>query len=246
MKTYDVLFHEYAANTSARAAQRIRRVVRAVLPIASVLDVGCAYGTWLKAWRAGGVEDVLGVDGPWVDTSRLEIPSDRFVSHDLDQPFALGRRFDLVESLEVAEHLPASRAATFVDNLTAHGDAILFSAAPPGQGGENHVNERPYDYWRSLFHERGLVAVDCVRPLVAGDPTVSAWYRYNVLLYVRPEVLDRTSEYLHLFRLDDNALVPDVAPWTYQLRRAIVRNLPRTVQNGLARALAHRYGRHEH
>jgi hypothetical protein len=108
------------------------------------------------------------------------------------------------------------------------------------------VNERPYDYWRGLFRERGLVAVDCVRPLVAGDPTVSPWYRYNVLLYLRPEILARTSEYLRLFRLDDKASVPDVAPRTYQLRRAMVRSLPRAVQNGLARALAHRYGRHQH
>jgi len=85
--------------------------------------------------------------------------------------------------------------------------------------------------------------VDCVRPLVAGDPTVSPWYRYNVLLYLRPEALAGTSEFLRLFLLDDNVPVPDVAPWNYRLRRAMVRRLPRSVQDGLARALAHRYGR---
>ena len=36
--------------------------------------------------------------------------------------------------MEVAEHLPGERAAGFVDDLANHGYAIMFSAAPPGQG----------------------------------------------------------------------------------------------------------------
>ncbi|MDP6884692.1 MAG: hypothetical protein QF830_11185, partial [Rhodospirillales bacterium] len=43
-------------------------------------------------------------------------------------------------SLEVAEHLPPDAAETFVATLVAHGRLVLFSAAPPGQGGLNHVN----------------------------------------------------------------------------------------------------------
>ena len=240
-KTYDALFHQYAANTSQRAAHRISHILHTLLPISSVLDVGCGYGTWLRAWRAVGVEDVFGIDGPWVDIQRLEIPADRFRSHDLGQRLELGRCFDLVESLEVGEHLPGSSAATFVDSLTVHGDAVLFSAAPPGQGGEHHVNEQPYDYWRSLFRERGFVGLDCIRPLLAGDTTVSHWYRYNVLLYVRSAAMTRLPEYARQFQLEEGVPVRDVAPWIYQLRCGIVRRLPRAVQDALARTLAHRY-----
>jgi hypothetical protein len=32
---------------------------------------------------------------------------------------------------------------------------VLFSAAPPGQGGEHHVNERTYEFWRGLFARHG-------------------------------------------------------------------------------------------
>jgi len=46
-----------------------------------------------------------------------------------------------------------------------------------------------------------------------------------------------------LFRLDDDAPVPDVAPWMYRSRRAIVRILPRPVQFGLARGLSYWHGR---
>src|SRR5256885_15969550 len=103
---------------------------------------------------------------------------------DLANPIDLGRRFDLVQSLEVAEHLPAVKAESFVDTLIAHGSLVLFSAALPGQGGENHVNEQPLDYWRDIFRSRGYLPVDYLRPLITGDPAIQSWYRYNILLYV--------------------------------------------------------------
>jgi hypothetical protein len=80
-----------------------------------------------------------------VETARLAMPAKHFAAFDLSRPFRLGRRFDLVQSLEVAEHIPPAQTEIFVDNLAAHGDVILFSAAVPGQGGEFHVNEQPYD-----------------------------------------------------------------------------------------------------
>jgi cyclopropane fatty-acyl-phospholipid synthase-like methyltransferase len=61
------------------------------------------------------------VDGAYVDRTLLEIPSERFQPADLRQPIRVGRQFDLVVSLEVAEHLPAECAAAFVQSLTALG-----------------------------------------------------------------------------------------------------------------------------
>jgi hypothetical protein len=63
----------------------------------------------------------------------------------------MGRRFDLVQSLEVGEHLPLSAAETLVDSLTTASDRVLFSAAVKGQGGEFHVNEQPLAFWQELF-----------------------------------------------------------------------------------------------
>ena len=61
----------------------------------------------------------------------------------LANPVDLGRKFDLVQSLEVGEHLPKSAADTFVETLVKHGDVVLFSAASVGQGGHDHINEQP-------------------------------------------------------------------------------------------------------
>ncbi len=109
----------------------------AKLPIASVLDLGCAAGTWLRAWKDNGATEVLGIDGHHLPATKLHIEQNEFNRHDHIQPIRLGRKFDLVQSLEVAEHLPPERAAGFIDELVAHSRGmVLFSAATPGQGGE--------------------------------------------------------------------------------------------------------------
>jgi SAM-dependent methyltransferase len=240
---YDAAFQAMAANGSAAAARRIVAALRAVLPVHSVVDIGCARGTWLRAWQAASVADVVGVDGDYVDRDRLDIDPDRFVVADLAAPFALGRRFDLAQSLEVAEHLPPARAEGFVADLVAHAPVVLFSAATPGQGGEHHVNEQPGDYWRGLFRAHDHVAIDCLRPLLARAAGVPAWYRYNLMLYVRRDRLGEIDPFARQFALRDDEPFGDPAPLTYRLRRLVVRALPPPLCNRLARWNA-RHGRH--
>ncbi len=150
----------------------------------SVVDVGCGTGTWLAEWLALGVTDVLGVDGDYVPRDRLEIPEALFAPRDLRQPLRLDRRFDLAQSLEVAEHLPPPRAESFVADLVAVAPAVLFSASIPGQRGTDHINEQWQDYWQGLFAGHGYTAVDLVRSVVWADPAVECWYSQNTILYV--------------------------------------------------------------
>ena len=153
----------------------------------SMVDVGCGVGTWANEAAAGGIKDVLGVDGDYVDQGALLIPSDRFVARDLEQPLELGRTFDLAISMEVAEHLTPERAESFIRELTQLAPAVLFSAAIPGQGGTHHINEQWQDYWAGLFAQYGYRPVDCIRPAVWNDPTVPFWYRQNAILYLAPD-----------------------------------------------------------
>jgi hypothetical protein len=154
------------------------------VPARSAVDVGCGQGVWLAVLRELGVEDVYGVDGAYVDRALLEIPQDRFHSHDLSQRLVLGRTFDLAVSLEVAEHLAAEAADGFVDSLTQLAPVVLFSAAAPYQGGQHHVNEQWPAYWAGRFAERGYLPVDCLRRRVWTHPDVEWWYAQNTFLYV--------------------------------------------------------------
>ena len=241
MYVYDSAFQNMAASGSAYAASQIIAIVRSVLPVQSVLDVGCARGTWLRQWQALGTDDVVGVDGDYVDRDRLEIAPRRFVAHDLARRFDLERRFDLVQSLEVAEHLPEPRSESFVADLVAHAPAVLFSAAPPGQGGEHHINEQPLEYWHRLFRAHDYVAIDCLRPLLDRNSDVPSWYRYNLMLYVQRSELWKVAPYARMFRIPDEGPVPDTSPLGYRLRKHIVRLLPRALCDRLARWNARRY-----
>jgi 2-polyprenyl-3-methyl-5-hydroxy-6-metoxy-1,4-benzoquinol methylase len=132
---YDAAFMEYAVLSNTLSARAIIQILLDNLPIASVLDVGCATGTWLKEWKACGVADIHGVDGDYVKRDQLQISPTEFESHDLSLSFHLDRMFNLVQSLEVAEHLAAESASRFVESLTGHSRGlVLFSAAPPRTG----------------------------------------------------------------------------------------------------------------
>ena len=152
---------------------------------ASVVDVGCGPGLWLEGYQRHGVTDFLGIDGAWVRPESLKIARDKFRVEDLSKPLAVGRRFGLVNSLEVAEHLDESKAGVFIDTLCSLGDVILFSAAIPGQRGYHHVNEQFQDYWFLKFQERGFECYDYLRPRIWNDPKVSFFYKQNIFIYVR-------------------------------------------------------------
>ena len=164
---------------------------RVVLPLvfalrrpASVIDVGCLYGSWAAVCRELGVEDVVGIDGDYVDRRALRIPERSFVAHDLAESLKPTRTFDLAVSLEVAHYLPESRAAGFVADLCALAPVVLFSAAIPCQGGRGHVNEQWPAYWAERFASQRYTPVDCVRDEVWDNATIASWYAQNTLLFV--------------------------------------------------------------
>lgn len=179
--------HQDGARQSARS---IVPIVVGLIQPTSVVDVGCGTGTWLSVFREYGIGDILGVDGDWVNKSLLEIPEDHFISVDLKKPLRLHRQFDLVVSLEVAEHLPDGSAEMFVDSLTSAGPVVLFSAAIPYQGGTHHVNEQWPEYWAKHFRERGYVVIDCIREEIWKNDEVDWWYAQNTLLFSREDHLE--------------------------------------------------------
>ena len=180
--TYDREFYDRIGGGSLRSARVVAPLIRDLVPTRTVIDVGCGTGAWAYAFQELGSQ-VLGVDGSWVPRDQRLVP---FVECDLAQdPFGVRHigRYDLAVSLEVGEHLPFDRARDLVALLVHLGDAVLFSAAVPGQGGANHINEQWPEWWAELFAERGYLPGDVVRPAVKGHPDVEWWYARNTFLY---------------------------------------------------------------
>ncbi|MGB8223344.1 MAG: class I SAM-dependent methyltransferase [Polyangiales bacterium] len=234
MYEYDSRFLSYGRSIATKSAQAVVPIVRDALHPRSVLDLGCGRGAWLEAWKDAGVSEVLGVDGNYVDEADLAIDRSEFSPRDLGRTVDLQRRFDLVESLEVAEHLPESRARGFVQDLCRHGDRVLFGAAPPGQGGEHHINEQPYGYWRALFDELGYEPFDFVRPHLTLRQDVAPWYRYNTLLYVKREAIEELPVSVRRTHLAKHMPIRDVSPLLYKARKRVVRRLPEWATQALA------------
>ena len=163
-------------------------LVRDLSP-ATAMDVGCGTGTLLQALRSCGVPGLgLEVSAAGIERCRQRGLEVRPFDLERDELPSLERR-DLVACMEVAEHLPASCADRLVDLLCRAGRNVAFAAAPPGQGGTDHVNEQPNQYWVRKFEDRGFRYDE---PLsmrwraIWKERGVASWYSDNIMVFRDP------------------------------------------------------------
>lgn len=180
----------YFADLDALHADAYRRFADALVALVhprSAVDVGCGTGQILARLAEHGVE-ATGVEG-----SRHAIAAsplgDRIVRANLERPLPPLGRFDVCLCIEVAEHLPKRRSGQLVDTLAALSDLVVFTAAQPGQGGTDHVNEQPRSFWLDLFGARGLHVdhelEEALRGAVPPDAG-PAYLRDNLIAVRRP------------------------------------------------------------
>lgn len=186
---YSKHFYKYCDSEARHSAEEIIPILLETIAPDSVVDVGCGLGSWLSVFNQYGIQDILGIDGGFLDKKTLVISESNFIEQDITRPLSIDRKFDLVVSLEVAEHLPPASADTFVESLCKLGDIVLFSAAIPYQGGTHHVNEQWQDYWVRAFQRRGYIVVDYIRPKIWNNKKIAFFYTQNLLLYIKKNKL---------------------------------------------------------
>lgn len=115
------------------------------------LDVGSGTGVMVNTAEKLGVPIVNGID----ILPRPNHP--KLIQHDLRRPILLPFAYDLVTSIETAEHIDPAYVDTFVNTITGHAShRVIFTAAMPGQQGDGHVNLQQSYYWREKFWDRGF------------------------------------------------------------------------------------------
>jgi SAM-dependent methyltransferase len=247
---YDFEWHKTLGDQTSTSANVIVPLLKSIIAVGSVLDVGCGDARWLACFQASGVSSICGVDGVWTDQTRLLIPKHNFRVQDLSKPFDLGQRFDVAISLEVAEHVASEYSMQFIDNLTKHSDIVLFGAAIPFQGGFRHINERWQSYWARLFDSQGYQCFDPFRSQIWLREDVAVWYKQNMLLYVkreRQDLISRIRSHLNLNRITEmpiDVVHPEryeaIASYSQIAFKPLMRKLPKLAAKKFADVIRRR------
>lgn len=184
---YNKEFYAGQKDKSYYTAKQVLPIIFENVHVDSVVDFGCGTGSWLKAAEELGANSILGVDFG-NSQEYLFIRPEQLMKRDLTQPIQLEHQYDLVISVEVAEHLPPDSAETFIETLCNHGKVVLFSAAIVGQGGDGHLNEQFLSYWKRLFEKREYVMLDFIRFKIWDREDIPFWYRQNLVMFVSKSV----------------------------------------------------------
>lgn len=154
----------------------------------SIVDLGCGAGLMLECFRQLG-HSIFGVDG---SQAALDLsPVGGYIAKlDLTKHIYGFEPADLVVCTEVAEHLEAEHADILVDNICDMAKkTIYFTAASPGQGGHDHVNEQHMHYWIEKFERHDFhpdwpasyLLREVIRPAMIKMP----WYANTSMIFRR-------------------------------------------------------------
>lgn len=169
------------AGPATEASLHILPYIIARYRLRSVIDLGCNAGYWLAQCLQLGIDDVLGVDGDNM-LEHLVIPETKFCVGDLRYSIFVDRVRDLAICVEVAEHVPEEYGDVLINTICSVSQRVLWSAAPPGQTGYQHINCQTPTYWRSKFLSHGWEEDEEVAAFARTQPIIW-YYRDNLTAY---------------------------------------------------------------
>jgi cyclopropane fatty-acyl-phospholipid synthase-like methyltransferase len=149
------------------------------LNVKTLVDFGCGTGAYIKFIKEIGI-DVEGYDGnPFTPKISGGVGS----VLDLSSDFNLNKKFDMVMSLEVGEHIPVEFEDVFIDNICRHSNQfLLLSWAIVGQGGDGHVNCRNNDYIIEKLKERNFEIMETESNILRNKST-KFWFKNTIMLF---------------------------------------------------------------
>jgi len=148
------VFHPFALHNAPKV---VASLAKAFPHVRSICDVGCGSGAFAAEFLRRGYR-IVGCERSKKGIALTRSQGVECLSFDLRlQPAApLHGPFDLVYCFEVGEHVAPPLDTNLVSFLSGLGRIVVFSAAPPGQGGIGHINEQPPEYWAAQFSDAGL------------------------------------------------------------------------------------------
>ncbi|MFI3206630.1 MAG: glycosyltransferase [Clostridia bacterium] len=151
----------------------------------SVLEIGCAFGFLTSALRELGVE-AYGIDFSeyaisQIDSTVKDYINLQSVTEDLPEHFP--KKFDLVLSLQLLEHLYEEEGLLAINKMCSYTDAVLFSSNPNAVKKDIHINIQQPPYWSKQFANQGFFSNPCKAPLFI-KPYALYFYKTNDMVRV--------------------------------------------------------------
>ena len=151
----------------------------------SVVDVGCGNAEFLAEFKKENIL-IKGYEGSRHALENSLVDRKFIEQFDLRNKIISQRRYDLALCLEVAEHIDKKFSRILVDSLTVLADTIIFTAAPPGQGGHFHINEQPKEFWIEKFQAKGFTYEVQISQKIRDEArknNILSWYSDNFMVF---------------------------------------------------------------
>jgi len=190
---FDKKYHRdyYLRNVSKHATESAPEIAAGIMEIfhpQSVVDIGCGAGDLLAFLRDHYKLKVSGFERAKAAIALAREKNIEVRQFDIEEKvFAPSPGYDVAICMEVAEHVSYGAADFLVWQLSRLAEQIIFTAAPPGQGGNGHVNEQPRQYWIEKFEKQGRIydsyATHYLIRKWKNSGTVTSWYWKNLMIF---------------------------------------------------------------
>jgi len=197
LSKYTQNFYESVSVRADLASKAILSIFVDLFEVTSIKDIGCGNGTWLReSLNHSLIQSRIGYDLSSAIESSNPFNNEGIIFRETDLELKNCNFVftDLTLCLEVAEHLTSESAVQLVKKICESSRYVIFSAATPGQGGFNHINEREFKYWISLFNSHGYTAFDIFREKIQSQKSIPTFYRNNIFLFIKSQEFTRLKE----------------------------------------------------
>jgi SAM-dependent methyltransferase len=184
---YDKRYNAFLDVAASQSTEPMAATIKRIFNPTSVIDVGCGTGVLLARLRQIGLE-VKGLEYSDAGIARCRERGVEVEKFDLESEEAIQGSWDVTVSFEVAEHLPESMAENYVRVISQFSPVVIMSAATAGQGGKDHVNEQPHEYWIKKMLWRGFDYDGQTSHQVRvewAEKRVAPWYVNNTMIFRR-------------------------------------------------------------
>lgn len=146
---YDRTFFGKRISYKRRAPFIIKSIVEMYNPT-TYIDCGCALGDLVQEALNMDI-DAIGIEGNESCLEFIQCPTDRILICDLSKKITFSRSFDVLTSLEVAEHIEKEYVDIFIENLCALSNNLIISICDYGPTTKIHPTIQHHDIWLEKF-----------------------------------------------------------------------------------------------